>query len=96
MLLALKTLSFSYTETARFLAAPKLASFSRTKTVHFLHVRSDHSASTKTGCRLQYAVRAALLEYGPGTHCQYSYVPDYNTLRANNIFTLENYIFLIL
>jgi hypothetical protein len=52
-----KTLSFSYTKTAHFLAVPKLASFSCTKTVHFLHVRTDHSTCTITGYKLHYTVR---------------------------------------
>jgi hypothetical protein len=54
----LKTLSFSYTKTAHFLAVPKLASFSYTKTVHFLYVRTDHSTCTITGYRLHHTVRA--------------------------------------
>jgi hypothetical protein len=57
ILLILKTLSFSYTKTAYFLAIPKLASFSYTKTIHFLHIRTDHSTYTITSYRLHYTVR---------------------------------------
>jgi hypothetical protein len=57
ILLIPKTLSFSYTKTAHFLATPKLASFSCTKTVHFLYVRTDHSTCTITGYRLHHTVR---------------------------------------
>jgi hypothetical protein len=59
ILLISKTLSFSYTKTAYFLAIPKLTtSFSCTKTVHFLYVRTDHSTCTIIGYRLHYTVRA--------------------------------------
>jgi hypothetical protein len=58
ILLIPKTLSFSYTKTAYFLAIPKLASFSYTKTIHFLYIRTDHSTYTITGYRLYYTVRA--------------------------------------
>jgi len=63
ILLIPKTLSFSYTKTAYFLAIPKLASFSYTKTVHFLHIRTDYSTYTIIGYRLYYAVRTLQTKY---------------------------------
>jgi len=57
ILLIPKTLSFSYTKTAYFLAIPKLSSFSYTKTIHFLHIRTDYSTYTIIGYRLYYTVR---------------------------------------
>jgi hypothetical protein len=63
ILLIPKTLSFSYTKTAYFLAIPKLASFSYTKTIHFLYIRTDHSTYTITSYRLYYAVRTLQTRY---------------------------------
>jgi len=57
ILLILKTLSFSYTKTAYFLAVLKLASFSYTKTIYFLYIRTDYSTYTIISYRLYYIVR---------------------------------------
>jgi hypothetical protein len=58
-----KTLSFSYTKTAYFLAVPKLASFSRTKTIYFLYIRTDYSTYTIIGYKLHYIVRTLQTRY---------------------------------